>query len=163
MTPEEFHTSVLIPALHKTAKFAPQMPHTRELEVLMTAISGVEANWTEREQIPSGMAHGLFQMQLNAIEDIIANPASAGIFKLGMEEWGIEAQTPEHLFDLLTTPQGDSLSVFLARLLLWCNPKPIPFHDEEATLFQYYVETWRPGLPNAKRFAVVYAETLSVV
>lgn len=163
MTPEEFHTNVLMPALKKTASFAPEMPTSRGLEVLMVSISGYEANWTHRVQNPSGMAHGLFQMQLNDIEDIMANPASAKIFELGMKEWGINNQTAEHLFGILATPEGDSMAVFLARLNLWCDPHPIPAADVEADMYAYYLDTWRPGAKNPKRFSWIYGQALSAV
>lgn len=159
----EFYETVLVPALNKTAKFAPQMVRNRAVEVLMTAIAGQEGNWTERLQIPSGMAHGLFQMQLDDIYDIMANPATKEIFGLGMESFGIETVTAEHLFDLIESPEGDVLAAFLARLNLYADPNPIPPADEEQSLFQYYLATWEPGAPNASRWASVYGQALSVV
>ena len=163
MTPEEFYTTVLTPALNKVAKFAPEMPRDRSVEVLMTAISGQEANWTERSQHPGGEAHGLFQCQLNNIEDIIANPASAEFFKLAMKEFGINTTTAEHIFDILATPEGDVLAAVMARLNLWCDPNPIPPADEQQSLWQCYLRTWRPGAPNLKRWEVVYGQALSAV
>lgn len=163
MSPEEFYTTVLTPGLNKTARFAPHLPRNRSVEVLMTAISGVEADWTERSQIPSGMAHGLFQMQLNTIHEIMANPASKKLWELGMDDFGINTRTAEHLFEIIAHQEGDVMAVFLARLDLWCNPHPIPFADEESLLFDYYRDTWRPGKPSAKRFSRAYGLALSAV
>jgi hypothetical protein len=163
MTPEEFYSTVLTPALKKTTKFAPELTNDRSLQVLMMSISGQEANWTERLQDPSGLAHGLFQMQLNDIEDIMANTASADIFELGMKAWGVKTVTAEHLFELLTTQEGDSLSVFLARLNLWCNPNPLPAADDQQAQFEYYLNTWRPGAPVPSRWPSVYGQSLAVV
>lgn len=163
MTPVEFYETVLVPGLNKIQRFAPQMPRSRALDVLMTAISGEEADWTERVQIGSGMAHGLFQMQLNTIELLMKNPASAKIFVAGMDDFGINTRTAEHLFEILRERRGDILAVFLARLDLWCNPKPIPFHDEEQALFEYYAETWRPRHANRRRWAEVYPQALAAV
>lgn len=163
MTPTEFYETVLVPGLNKTAKIAPHLPRTRSLEVLMTSIAGEESNWTERVQISSGMAHSLFQIQENTINDIIENPASAELFVAGMDDFGMNVRTAKHLFDIMAEPKGDVLSVFLARLDLWCNPRPIPAHDLEGPLFQYYAETWRPAHANKKRWAVVFAEAIAVV
>lgn len=163
MTPEEFYHTVLTPALNKIEKFAPDMPRSRALEVLMTSISGVEANWTDRAQSPSGMAHGLFQMQQNDIEDIMANPASRAIFEQGMEEWGIKTPTAEHLFGILASAEGDSMAVFLARLNLWCDPHPIPAVDVEQEMYAYYLDTWRPGVKPPARFAWAYGQALIAV
>jgi len=163
MTPEEFYTKVLTPGLNKIGRFAPHIPRNRGVEVLMTSIAGTESNWTFRSQIPSGMARGLFQMQLNTIEDIMANPASKKLWELGMDDFGINTRTAEHLFGIIGHPEGDTMAVFLARLDLWCNPHPIPFADEEALLFAYYKDTWRPAHADRHRFALRYAETLPVI
>jgi len=163
MTPEEFYTKVLKSGLDKVARFAPQLPRNRGVEVLMMSIAGTESNWTDRVQIPSGAAHGLFQMQLNTIEEIMANPASKALFELGMDDFGINNRTAEHLFGIIATIQGDHMAVFLARLDLWCNPHPIPFADEEELLFAYYRDTWRPAHADRHRFALRYAQALPVV
>jgi len=163
MTPEEFYTRVLTPGLSKIARFAPEMPRNRGVEVLMTSIAGTESDWADRVQIPSGMAHGLFQMQLNTIEEIMVNPASRAIFELGMDDFGINTRTAEHLFEIIAHPAGDVMAVFLARLDLWCNPNTIPFADEEALLFAYYRDTWRPLRADARRFSWAYGQALSIV
>ena len=163
MSPEEFYTTVLTPALNKMAKFAPQLTNNRSLQVLMMSISGQEANWTERVQIPSGEAHGLFQMQINDIEDIIANPETAALFELGMKAWGVKTITADHLFELLAVPEGDSLAVLLARLNLWANPDPLPPADDEQGLWEYYLQTWRPGAPVPSRWSGVYGQSLMTV
>ena len=102
-------------------------------------------------------------MQLNTIEDIIANPASANLWELGMADFGINTRTAGHLFEIMATPKGDTLAVFMARLDLWCNPHPLPPWDDEQAQFAYYRDTWRPAHANAKRFAVVYGQALGVV
>lgn len=163
MTPEEFYETVLVPGLNKIERFAPHLPRNRSIEVLMTAISGVEANWVDRSQIPSGMAHGLFQMQLNTVEEIMANPASKKLCEAMMDDFGINTRTAEHLFDIMETEHGDILAVSLARLDLWCNPHPIPPADEESSLFAYYRDTWRPAHANAQRFAWAYGQALIAV
>ena len=159
----EFYDAVLVPALNKTASFAPEMVRNRSLKVLMTAISGQEANWTERVQVPGGFARGLFQMQLNDIADIMANDATSGIFDLGMKAFGIKTQTAEHLFNLIETPEGDVLAAFLARLNLYADPKPIPPADIQQAMWEYYLATWRPGMENWKRWEGVYGQALSAV
>jgi hypothetical protein len=163
MTPTEFHQTVLHPALHEIAGFAPQMHRTRALDVLMVAISGQEADWQYRSQVPSGMAHGLFQMQLNTIGEIIVNPASAEIFKAGMAFFKIEDATAHEVFAMLADEKADALAVFLARLDLFCNPKPFPHFDEEQAQFEYYANTWRPAHADRVRWARVYALALAAV
>ncbi|MDR0216211.1 MAG: hypothetical protein LBJ15_19750 [Comamonas sp.] len=41
--------------------------------------------------------------------------------------------------------QDDVLAAGLARLLLWTDPKPLPAVEDEASAWQLYLRTWRPG------------------
>lgn len=163
MTPEVFYETVLTRGLDKAAGFAPELGMTRGLSVLMTTIAGVESNWEDLVQIRGGEAHGLFQQEEGDIALVIKNPASEHLFDLGMDDYGINTRTAEHLWDILATPEGMNLSVFLARLNLWCNPNPLPAFDEEGPMFQYYLDTWRPSLPSYTRWQHCYGLALSAV
>lgn len=163
MTAAEFHKTILSPALDQIGKFAPKLTRSRSLEVLMLATAGQESHWTERVQIPSGMAHGFFQQQLNDIEDIIKNPATSLLFKMGTKAYLLGNVTAQQVFDLLAHPAGDFFSVFMARLNYWANPTPIPPYDETEGQYQYYLDTWRPGAPSRKRWEEVHSEAMQAV
>lgn len=163
MTPDGFYADLLNPTLDEIAEFAPMMTRNRALRVLMTSIAGQESNWEHRVQIPSGMAHSLFQIEEATIPLIIANPASKELFTVGMDHFQIQDRSAPALFDLMADEAGDKVSVLFARLLLWCNPKPIPYEDEEQALFKYYRETWRPKHAVWARWPVVYGQAMMVV
>lgn len=163
MTPEDFYNRVLVRGLDKVARFAPELAMTRSLGVLMTTIAGVESEWEHLVQIDGGAAHGLFQMQEDDIALIMKNPTSEKLFEAGMTDFGINTQTADHLWGILAMGGGESLSVFLARLNLWCNPHPIPPWDEERSLFQYYLDTWRPGVSSYTRWAKAYGQVIAIV
>lgn len=163
MTPVEFYTTVLIPALNKTAKFAPKMPDSPSLRVLMMAISGQEANWDERVQIGSGEARGLFQMELTDISDIMENSATKAFLETGLDAFGIKTKTAEHLFEIITAPEGDTLAAFLARLNLWADPWPIPPYDDQDAQYEAYLRCWKPGTPRPNRWPGIYGQALATV
>ena len=163
MMAHEFYHNVLTPGLVKAAMFAPELAADRSLDVLMTTIAGQESDWTYLVQEDGGAAHGLFQMQENDIQDIMTNLVSEKLFVAGMDDFGINTRTAAHLWDILSTTAGESLSVFLARLNLWCDPRPIPAYDDQTALFEYYSATWRPARPNFKRWQMVYGLAMTAV
>lgn len=163
MTPAEFYHNILSPALDEIEHFAPKLPRSRDLEVLMVATAGQESHWTYRSQIPSGMAHGLFQQQLNDIQDIIKNPATAALFEEGVAAYHLGQPTAEEVFELLEHEAADFFGVFMARLNYWANPHPISPADETVSQYRYYLDTWRPGAPSLARWELRHAEAMQVV
>jgi len=57
----------------------------------------------------------------------------------------------------------DLLACAIARLILWCDPNPLPAIGDADGAWRCYVETWRPGKPHAIRWAANYQMALDAV
>lgn len=51
---------------------------------------------------------------------------------------------------------NDMLACGFARLLLWTDPRPLPV--DEASGWQYYLRTWRPGKPHKETWSEYWHE-----
>jgi hypothetical protein len=162
MTPSDFLTTVLMPGIAWCQTIPGWRAPFNDRAILeLTAISGQEANWTDRIQSGNGPAHGLFQFErrggvAGVLGDIATNPMAiaacraAGVATNSTAVWGAFA-----------TAAGDHLSVAFARLLLWSDPSPLPaVGDEEGGWIAYQIN-WRPGAPSRERWSTVYPQAMA--
>ena len=160
MTPAEFVSTVLDPGLAWCASIPGwAVPSDDRARVLLTAISGQEANWSARKQANSGPARGLFQFErrggvagvLN--DDVTADMARAACAKAGV--------APNSLTVWRALETNDRLAVAFARLLLWTEEAPLPEVGDIAAAWKTYSRLWRPGAPSFNRWQIDYPQALA--
>lgn len=55
----------------------------------------------------------------------------------------------------------DLLACSFARLLLWIDPRPLPYNIDIDASWDYYLRNWRPGKPDRSRWEEAIREALS--
>jgi hypothetical protein len=164
MTPQEFVTQVLNPGLAWCAQLPGWNVHFDDrARVLLTAISGQEANWTDRIQSGNGPAHGLWQMERRGgVAGVLGGAATWVMAVNACKHAGIDP-TPVAAWGALATAAHDNLAVGFARLLLWSDPAPLPSVGDEEAAYGYYIRNWRPGAPSRERWSQVYPQALAAI
>jgi hypothetical protein len=140
MTPQEFHTRILLPAI---AVFP--FKDSAESRALLLAIAGQESFWTDRLQEAGGPARGFWQFEMGgAVKGVYNHPASAPILKQFCKDWEIE-------FNIAAIYEAiawcDALAYACARLLLWTDREPLPVIGQINASWVYYIRNWNPGKP----------------
>jgi hypothetical protein len=123
--------------------------------VALMAIAGQETNWAARAQI-GGQALGYWQFQADGLDGVLTKqgPLMAAIFKT------LDVAAPDAHIALQF---HDPLACAVARLLLWSDPEPLPAIGDVNGCWNYYTRNWRPGKPDATRWAPAYAMAVSTV
>lgn len=163
MTPSEFNHTVLTPGLAFLRQHVPSMPLGRDVQVLMLAIAGQESNWSARVQGGGGPAHGFWQYErAGGVRGVLTHPATklligdiCIILKLKPLEWPVWTQ--------MAKPEGDTLSVCMARLLLWTDPAPIPACEDYDATWDYYERNWRPGKPRRDAWDAILEASVAAI
>lgn len=164
MTAEEFVSTVLDPGLAWCAELPSWKVRSDDrARVLLTAISGQEADWTARIQAGNGPAHGLFQFERRGgVAGVLGDTATAHLAMAICVKAGIAA-TSVAVWGALSAPAHDNLAVAFARLLLWSDPAPLPSVGDEEGGWEIYQRNWRPGAPSRERWARVYPQAMAAV
>jgi hypothetical protein len=157
MTPNTLVDRVVEPTLHWMA-VSPDIgiPATDGARVLVTAIAGQESRWTVRRQI-GGPARSYWQFELGG--------GVAGLFRRVPRQLGAVCAACDVTSDAGTVFEAmawhDMLACAMARLLLWCDPAPLPACGDRDGAWDCYLRTWRPGLPRPESWAGVYDQALA--
>jgi hypothetical protein len=148
MTPTEFETTIMTPGIAFMKLHAPQVAWQRNAHVLALAIAGQESDWTARVQAGNGPAHSFWQFErAGGVRGVISHPTSAPIMRTLCAAAGVASE--EHaVWGLMAKPEGDNLSLCMARLLLLTDPAAIPPPSDEEATWDYYRRNWRPGTPH---------------
>lgn len=125
-------------------------------KIELVAIAGQETMWYYRRQV-KGPARGLWQFELGSIED---GGGVCGVFRHLATKHFVEEvcfscaveHTPLAIYKALET--DDLLAAYIARLLLWVDPHPLPKNTEEGWIT--YIANWRPGKPRKSKWAYNY-------
>lgn len=164
MTPAEFVATVLDPGLAWCAKLPGwKIPSDDRARVLLTAISGQEANWTDRVQSGNGPAHGLFQFERRGgvagvlSDDVTSTDAYRACAASSVTDTSLA------VWQALALPAHDTLAVAFARLLLWSDVAPLPAVGDEKGAYAYYLRLWRPGAPDSARWAIRYPQAKAAI
>lgn len=164
MTPAEFVATVLDPGLAWCAKLPGwKIPSDDRARVLLTAISGQEANWTARIQGGIGPARGLFQFERGGGVAGVLNDDATGLLA---EQACRVSNVPINsiaVWQALALPAHDNLAVAFARLLLWSDVAPLPQVGDEKGAYAYYLRLWRPGAPDSARWIVRYPQAMAAI
>lgn len=168
MSPDIFLTGTLLPAHQWMLQNGVSLPFSPSVNVGLTAISGQEANWTERVQYNTGPAHGLFQFELaggtlGVLTAVRSRVMAAKLCTADNIIAGTTKALAHNAWLRFTIPQGDNLAVAFARLLLWCDPSALPAMDDIEGWWDCYLKNWRPGKPSLDRWTAVFPQALAVV
>jgi hypothetical protein len=148
MTPDQFEEQIMTPGIAFMQQHAPKVAWQRNAHVLVLAIAGQESDWTARVQSGNGPAHSFWQFERpGGVRGVISHPTTSPIMRTLCAAVGIACE--EHaVWDLMAKPEGDSLSLCMARLLLLTDPAAIPPPSDEDGTWDYYNRNWRPGAPH---------------
>lgn len=153
MTPAEFSARILDPA-----RAAFPFHDSPESRAILLAIAGQESGWMSRFQL-GGPARGWWQFESEAVADLMNRPATC----LTLKGFCAEQSIPWDAGDLFeAVAWHDPLAYALARLLLWTDPAPLPGIGDSMGALMYYERLWRPGKPDAARWATRYAEAFHI-
>lgn len=158
MTAAEFVSQVLTPGI-TWCEAVPgwKVPFDDRARLLLTAISGQEANWTDRIQSGNGPAHGLFQFERRGgVAGVLGDIATNQLATAACKSAGI-ATNSAAVWGAFSTAAYDNLALAFARLLLWSDARPLPAVGDEEDAWNAYQRNWRPGAPSRERWAAVYS------
>lgn len=144
ISPKDLIEQIIDPALDL-------LPHEMgavKAVVLVAAIAIQESGLKTRQQI-HGPAHGLWQFEIETVEELIDNPATTKFVKAICVKRGVPFQA-RAIFNYLLV--DDILAAALARLDLWANPRSLSAPHDVDDAWLYYCETWRPGQPDHSRW-----------
>lgn len=129
---------------------------TNDARVEMIAIAGQESNFTFRRQ-SHGPARGLWQFELGSetkgggVCGVYRHLATKYLVK-EICSWQNIKFDPTSIYHALEF--DDLLAAYIARLLLWTDPHPMP--DGAADGWETYLACWRPGKPRKNKWNSIY-------
>lgn len=136
-----------------------------EANVLGLAIGYQESRYVTRLQDNGGPARGFWQMEEGATEHsgvrgVMNHPASQPMARQWCKVNGI-------LWDAHAIWQelsdDDETAAAFARFLLWTSANALPVIGDQAGAWAYYLDVWRPGIPDQTRWEPAYNEALAAV
>jgi hypothetical protein len=118
---------------------------------LMYAIGFQESRFLHRRQ-RGGPARGFWQFEKGGIEAVLGHKATGDIARDTMYNMCMFDTDADYIIQAIE--HNDVLAAVFARLLLFTNPKLIPAFcaENKDELWQYYLETWRPGRPRKENW-----------
>jgi hypothetical protein len=153
MTPDEFEEKIMTPGIAFMKLHAPTVAWQRNAHVLVLAIAGQESDWTARVQSGNGPAHSFWQFERGGgVRGVINHPTTGPIMRTLCTAAGV-AFEENAVWTFMKQPEGDNLSLCMARLLLLADPAAIPPPSDEDGTWDYYERNWRPGLPHKAGWA----------
>lgn len=138
MTPADVLRFAIDPAMEIMWDIKTDVPGA---DRFLLAIAMQESGLMEREQI-SGPARGLWQFEGPTCELLLLNPLTHPFLVAACDRLSV---FPSALTIYRAIEFGDTLAAFLARLLLWADPHPLPWEETDA--WRTYLRVWRPGKP----------------
>ena len=144
MTPEQFRDRILDPGLYIASPLI-GIAVTDEARVLLMAIAGQETGWDVRlQQGAPQLGRGFWQFERNGCSALATNQASSDKLTALLDGLEIPVVLPT-IHEAVAW--NDPLAVGMARLLLWCDPAPLPIVGDPEQSWEMYLRCWRPGKP----------------
>lgn len=166
-TADQVLGQVVAPAL---TKLLPARYDSANARILLLAFGAQETGFRTRFQIGGGPGHGFWQNEPEGVADVIANEAVAHD-ALGLCSRCAVSPVGKDAYWALVT--DDAFACGIARLMLFCDPKPLPAEGDIDGAFECYIRIWRPGAYTRgtpgqqndikQRFAGNYAAAISAV
>lgn len=158
---------VVMPAL---TNLLPSRYDSPESRVLLLAFGAQETGFRTRLQIGGGPGHGFWQNEPEGVADVIENQAVDRDAHGLCSRCAVSPVGKDAYWALLT---DDAFACGIARLMLFCDPHPLPMIGDVAGAFESYIRIWRPGAYSRgtpeqqaeikQRFADNYIAALSAV
>ncbi len=161
MTPDAFFPRIVAPTLdYMAASPGIAIPRNQAADVLVMTIAGQESRWTYRRQI-GGPARSYWQFEKGGgVSGVLNHPSTTLKAKAICGPLDIES-------DMATVYEAmawnDTLACAMARLLLWTDPAPLPAVGDKEGAWQYYLRTWRPGMPHPETWSGLYDQSLAAM
>lgn len=128
--------------------------------LMLLAIGAQESGYRTRVQDNGGPARGFWQTERNGVLAVMHNTTSGDyVFRLARDCGVRYGSIP--MYDALET--DDVFAAGLARLILWCDPRPLPPMGDIEAAWNCYLRNWRPGKPDPERWQIVYPAALECV
>jgi len=128
--------------------------------VLSLAIAGQESEWIHRVQI-GGPARSFWQFEAGGgVAGVLGHASSKDKIKAVCNELGVECKVSVVHRDM---KDNDVLAASMARLLLFTDAAPLPGVGEVESGWEYYLRSWRPGMPHHGTWSARYKTARDVV
>lgn len=154
-TPKIVLAKVVVPAL----ALLPVHMDTPEARVMLVAIALQESGLRTRQQV-GGPAHGLWQNERPVQQLLIDNKASAADVCAVCKSRAVAPIASDMYWALLT---DDVFAAAIARLILWCDPHPLPALGDADDAWVCYQKNWGPGKPRPVDWPGNYSTALAAV
>jgi hypothetical protein len=129
-------------------------------EVMLLAIGLQESRFEHRRQI-GGPAVGFWQFERGGgVRGALTHPSSREHAAAICKTRGITASASA-VYSALET--DDVLAAAFARLLLWTDPASLPAVGAQASAWDLYLRTWRPGKPHPGSWKGLYMQAMAAV
>lgn len=157
MEPAIFFRDIVDPSLKKLTDWTGLVSDDKA-RVLVMAIAGQEGDWQYRRQI-GGPARSFWQFEqgggVSGLLHVTSRKMQAVCAALDIPF------DSDDIFEAMAW--NETLACCMARLLLWSDPRPLPFVGNESGAWGYYLQGWRPGLPHPERWPKCYGTAMSFV
>lgn len=153
---QQIRRSAIAPAL----ALLPAKMSGAQAEVMLLAIGLQESRFEHRRQI-GGPAVGFWQFeQGGGVLGVLTHPSSRDHAQSVCRARGIPASASAVYSALVT---DDVLAAAFARLLLWTDPAALPAVGAQASAWDLYLRTWRPGKPHPGTWKGLYMQAMNAV
>lgn len=159
--------SIMLQAVNPALALLPDAMDTPEARVMLLAIGLQESRLVHRRQLvgnpprPVGPAKGLWQFERGGgCKGVVEHPASRYWMAAVCKARGVQFNATA-LWNALET--DDVLAAAAARLLLFTDPRRLPYLGDEAEAWRLYMRVWRPGKPKRDPWPGLYAQALAFI
>lgn len=146
LAPEQFVRFIVEPALswlHERDNTAP----TEAVRLFLVAVAVQESGLRRRRQWPTGPGRSWWQFEPRTVGAMLAHPDARETMADLLAEFALPRGEDE-LHEVLA--YNDLAACVAARLLLRCDPQPVPVGPDQA--WSCYDRVWRPGKPAPERW-----------
>jgi hypothetical protein len=158
MNPADFFADIVQPSLARLEKWTGVGSDDRA-HALVMAIAGQETAWKERLQDAGGPARSYWQFELGGGVAGVFNGAGSRVLDV-CAALDVPALAST-VFQAMAW--NDTLACCMARLNLWLDPEALPPLTDCDGAYQYYLRTWRPGMPRRESWNDRHATALALV
>jgi hypothetical protein len=153
-TPAQVLAQIIVPGL----TLLPAELDTPVARVQLLAIAGQESGLRTRQQDGGGPAHGLWQCESPVLGLLLANPVSANLIRITCRTRAVAPIASDMYLALLN---DDPFACAIARLILLCDPHPLPDVGDVDDAWVCYQKNWGPGKPRPQDWPANYAAALA--
>jgi len=155
-TPQTVLAKVIVPAL----ALLPALYDSPAARVQLLATAMQESGLRTRVQDGNGPARGLWQCEQPVFGLLLGNTASASQVRALCQSRAIAVWPADMYFAAQT---DDLFACCVARLILWCDPHPLPDLGDADDAWVCYQKNWGPGKPRLADWPANYSAALAAV